>query len=500
MVANLANTATARQGIAAIDGTVLERARTLWQVGDWQALAAIGQQPIEGHPLRERLAVLIATAHHQLGRFDEASRFIDAAQAWGCPREVMLSAFVAGALNSLGRAHALRGRGNKADARFAEALAIGFPGSEHPMITLVRASTQYRQIGLQDTPQATLARATPHPSEPVTSMPASRSAATTRGPSTPPGPNFAALDRLLESGLAGRLPVDDADACAQLLQAATNCLGRALGRLPTCELTLSTVRTSRAELRLLHVKGDYIPEKVVRERKFYENEFLELLENFHQPETLIIDVGANVGNHTLFFSKVLGATVLAFEPEPHNLLCLELNLQLNGVRTQVTTQRFALGDAVKQVELTMAIGQNFGSFSNMPELNPNHNPKPALPSCTVPSRRLDEALADQPSALAVGLLKIDVEGMELEVLRGATATLREHRPLVAVECFNSQVLSQIDALLTPLGYSPIALVNATPTFVYVSESNRYHAHRLRHHLRKGTLASAAQRQGFITSR
>ena len=136
------------QGTLDIDGSMLERARTLWQVGDWQALAALANEPLENHPLRAKLAILVATALHQLGRFEDAAAQIEQAEAWGLPRHVLIRALLAGALNSVGRAHALRGRPNRAADNYSQALAIGFPGSEHRSTVQARVNEQNVLLGL----------------------------------------------------------------------------------------------------------------------------------------------------------------------------------------------------------------------------------------------------------------------------------------------------------------------------------------------------------------
>ena len=478
-------------------GTVLERARMLWQVGDWAALEAIGRNLLDGHPQSAQLAVLVATAQRQLGRFDEAARNTALAEKWDCPRDVLASALVAGALNSLGRAHILRDRATKADTCFAKSLAVGLPGAEHPITIRMRADMQTQQLWCDRResrwpPDAPFV--SPNTLADTQDRRAAANANSTAAVARTVG-NFAALDRLLESGLAARKCADDN--FVQLVGEATACLARALGRMPADELTVSSVRTGRADLKLLHVRGDYIPEKVTREGKFYESEFLEVLEFFYEPGGLILDVGANIGNHTLYFTKVMGALVAAFEPAPHNVVALELNLQLNGVTSSVTTHRIALGSGDGQVELRMAIGQNFGTFSASPSSNPNRPKDDIQAAVDVPVRALDDVLNTEHTGAAVSIVKIDVEGMELAVLKGARTTLERWRPVVACECFSFAEFTRIEAFLTPMGYTPVVMSNFTPTFVFVSPRNAFHAARLADYLRQQALAAACKRAGFL---
>ncbi len=460
------------------DSTLAERARTLWQYGDWDGLARLCDLPFDAHPMRAKLALMVATALFQTGRSADAERFVTQAVLWGCPRDVVARALVAGTLNSLGRLHALRGRDEIAARRFRRALEIGFPGSDHPLTLQARCRQQYEHLGLTF---ADTGRLRPHHS------------------ASQLEPRYAALDSLVAGNRMPAWQSDDEPGRLDLLAAAQEALAGALGRDDGTTLALSVVPTPRGALRLLHVDGDYIPQKMLRESRVYEAEFLHLLEQFLAPAALFVDVGANIGNHTLHMARQPGTRVAAFEPEPHNAVCLGCNLALNGVADTVRVHRVALGARSGTVRLGMAIARNFGSFSSTPESNPEHRPDPALPDCSVAMRTLDEVLATEHPEEPVGIVKIDVEGMEYAVLQGAMAVLERWRPLVATESFHVDDYRRIEALLAPLGYAAIALCNATPTFVFVSDANPFHARRLMQHLRQTTLSAAARRQGFATT-
>lgn len=86
------------------DETLLERARSQWQAGDWQSLAALTHDHIEHHPERSRLALLAAAGRAQLGDTNGARQFIHQAEAWGCSKRQIARILISGTYISLGRA------------------------------------------------------------------------------------------------------------------------------------------------------------------------------------------------------------------------------------------------------------------------------------------------------------------------------------------------------------------------------------------------------------
>jgi hypothetical protein len=93
-------------------------------------------------------------------------------------------------------------------------------------------------------------------------------------------------------------------------------------------------------------------------------------------------------------------------------------------------------------------------------------------------------------------MKVDVEGMEPQVLGGALRTIERDRPVLAVECFTEGLLRQVEALLLPLEYFPIELVNVTPTFIFVCRASHEHMRMLSEHLRDTSISKAMGARGF----
>lgn len=153
----------------------------------------------------------------------------------------------------------------------------------------------------------------------------------------------------------------------------------------------------------------------------YERDELELLMEALAPHLVAagvcLDVGANIGNHALFFADHF-AGVLAFEPHLRTYRLLELNAEL---RPNIRCWNFGLSDTDGPARLAVMV-ENIGMATL-------HGGAGAAVDCEL--RRLDGL--DLLGGQRVSLIKIDVEGHEAAVLRGASALLARDRPVVVFE-------------------------------------------------------------------
>lgn len=181
---------------------------------------------------------------------------------------------------------------------------------------------------------------------------------------------------------------------------------------------------------------------------FYEAEELALIAR-HFDGGVFVDVGANIGNHTVYALKFLGAEkVIAFEPNPEAARLLAINLALNGLTGKVDHRLAGLSDRATSAELVAPGHKDLGST----RLALRDNTHPDAPSgehrpCAVVTG--DEALASEPQ---IAMIKIDTEAMELQVLGGLTRTLSHHRPKLFVEVDDAN-RGDFLALAETLGYA-----------------------------------------------
>lgn len=138
-----------------------------------------------------------------------------------------------------------------------------------------------------------------------------------------------------------------------------------------------------------------------------------------------LDIGANVGSYTVLASKVCGARTIAFEPDPQTVNFLTRNIEVNCIGDRVAVIQAALGAESGAINFTRGRDTvNRVARSNEADTQ------------TVPMVRLDDALEGREPAL----IKMDVEGYEAEVLKGAAKTLAsQNLKALIVETVDAEV-------------------------------------------------------------
>jgi len=145
---------------------------------------------------------------------------------------------------------------------------------------------------------------------------------------------------------------------------------------------------------------------------------------------VVYDIGAFHGILTLFFSRSAKA-VISYEPNTHNNKRLHENLKLNGVRN-VTVRKIGIGSEAKHARMVFSRLMPGGA-----SVEPNVATQIAQQGLDTRTEdiqitTLDQDIGEQ-SLPAPEFIKIDIEGFELEALRGARETLTRHRPALFLE-------------------------------------------------------------------
>lgn len=186
--------------------------------------------------------------------------------------------------------------------------------------------------------------------------------------------------------------------------------------------------------RLIELYGEYFEGEVDAFRRFV------------RPGDLVVDVGANIGVHTLALARLVGprGSVLAFEPQRLVYQTLCANIALNSL-DHVQCLHAALDEVPGLLHLLDAdprVENNFGG-AELAMLAGDAR------AAAVPRLVLDEVLGDRMPRL----IKIDVEGMEAAVLRGARQVLARATPVLYVENDRIERSPALLALLEELGYA-----------------------------------------------
>jgi FkbM family methyltransferase len=240
------------------------------------------------------------------------------------------------------------------------------------------------------------------------------------------------------------------DAVARILRTAPPFRGKArLGRL------IGTPRASLAQVRMRDGSLMKIDLRSPTERDAYwtgeyEGGVVRRLARMLPVDSVVLDVGANIGFFTVGLAHGAGARVYAFEPMPANLERLRENVAANDLGERVVVTRVALGVGPGEVWLAPEPGE--ADTGNAAQADPG-----ADGAVRVEVRSLD-AVAEELAIDRCDLVKIDVEGAELEVLRGGESFFRRFRPAIYAE-LNRYWMSHFGwteqdllALVAPWGY------------------------------------------------
>ncbi len=198
-------------------------------------------------------------------------------------------------------------------------------------------------------------------------------------------------------------------------------------------------RIADHEIRFfVHNQNDVI-QKEHLEGRFYEPEELAMISRFVNAESRCLDIGANVGNHVIYLCKCLGVRELtAIEPTPAARILLLLNLRLNDLLEQVDTSYLGVGLSDRVTTANASVPQNNLGGSRLVESSDGDL------KLTTGDQLLGQEHYD--------FIKIDVEGMEIEVLRGMQQLIDRCRPTMFIEV-DTQNQSAFQAWLEANSYA-----------------------------------------------
>tara|TARA_B110000858_G_scaffold194497_1_gene249002 strand:+ start:644 stop:1327 length:684 start_codon:yes stop_codon:yes gene_type:complete len=184
----------------------------------------------------------------------------------------------------------------------------------------------------------------------------------------------------------------------------------------------------------------------------------EDIQKCHKPNTEIIDVGANIGYNTLMFSDY--GPVVSFEPIFHEIVTL--NVKNNSLKYPVQVIPCALSDenSISKIRIP-SHGCQSNTLINYGGTGFYHDDNLKGEGVNVYCKRLDEIYTGIPS-----IIKIDVEGHELHVLKGATDTIKKHKPALLIEIHGFSQNNEVHTYIKSLGYGD---PKPRPEMVYLYE-------------------------------
>lgn len=170
----------------------------------------------------------------------------------------------------------------------------------------------------------------------------------------------------------------------------------------------------------------------------FEKFLLSFVQQFVDPSKDVLDVGANIGNHSVVFSTYTSGVVHAFEPQPLIYDILETNVRSNNC-TNIKTYPFGASktDATFQMNADYSLPDNHGAFRICDE-----------GSLTIQCKPLDSLELSN-----IGFVKMDVEGHELEALQGMKQTLKNCPTLMIEIHENCPTRQETLDLIQQCGYT-----------------------------------------------
>jgi FkbM family methyltransferase len=193
--------------------------------------------------------------------------------------------------------------------------------------------------------------------------------------------------------------------------------------------------------------------------EYAEFDTIEWLRKVVKPGGCVIDVGANVGQMTLEAAHLVGPSgkVVAIEPAPGNLKLLCAHIAANGFADRVEIIPAACSSSSGGEIILHVYGDRSDNVGSGHSVCEGAIGDEATVNVSVPKVSIDKICAERQ--LVPSVIKIDVEGAEIDVIRGAVSTLRAHHPSVRFGFHpfafadSSEATQELRALLAECGYS-----------------------------------------------
>jgi FkbM family methyltransferase len=196
--------------------------------------------------------------------------------------------------------------------------------------------------------------------------------------------------------------------------------------------------------------NDFIKNRVIKRGGTWEEYIHDQFKKYVKPGSVALDIGGHIGTHTLNLSRLVGdnGQVYVFEPQPKMFCELVINMHLNG-RKNIKFFHNALGAEEKWIKMhippeawtaiygSTLINEGHGTVSLDTEVSGD-------PAKMI---RLDDLHIDN-----ISVIKMDVEGFEMEVIRGGKETILRNKPVLIIEIFKDDyTLDRIKEIVS-MGY------------------------------------------------
>ncbi len=186
--------------------------------------------------------------------------------------------------------------------------------------------------------------------------------------------------------------------------------------------------------------NEYIFETIKKTEMFYENDLLINWDKYIQKHSVILDIGANIGNHSICWCKN-ASKIYAFEPQTDNFKLLTANILDNNINNVFTINK-CVGKNASKATISFIDDKNMGSTSFKYD-------EEATNFIEVTSV---DIFVEENNINKIDFIKIDTEGFEIDVLLGALQTITFNKPVLWVE-IKLDTYKQVLQILKDINYT-----------------------------------------------
>ncbi len=186
---------------------------------------------------------------------------------------------------------------------------------------------------------------------------------------------------------------------------------------------------------------------------YWDYPALEMIDKYISDGATIVDMGANLGNHSVYWGVERNAKrVYAFEPFDRMYKVLTRNIELNNLEDIVIPYNVGLYNVETKADVMLVWEQNLGGTTFRPDENGPYK------LVTFDSLNIEDK---------IDLIKIDVESLEIQAIEGAIESIKKNLPVIVVEIHSDK--NRVEELLFPLGYKLVETIRENEDYIYAVE-------------------------------
>ncbi|EGK8061560.1 FkbM family methyltransferase [Campylobacter lari] len=209
---------------------------------------------------------------------------------------------------------------------------------------------------------------------------------------------------------------------------------------------------------LPNFKNDYIQSHIFLTHSFYSENQLKKIDKYLSEESIVLDIGANIGNHSIYWSLISNVkAIYSFEPIKNTFDILQKNIYINNIKDKIQIFNIALGKENSYADIKFYDSNNIGA-TQITQKNPSHPSAANVQNIQIV--KLDEFINSNFQYEKIDMIKIDVEGFENNVLAGAVNTIEKYHPTIVIEIFDENY-EKINSFFHSISYSLIEKLDDT---------------------------------------